>query len=374
MKKIKIIVYLLGFALLTYYSGVFMVEKIKAAEVTGWLWGGSEDATIGGRTCTYGVDATDPACKDGNETGVGWISMSRKNCDPDGDGIVEGGSSPGTKYLDCPGGQPITQSTSYGVVIPDDNTNVTGYAWSENLGWIDFNPAGPYPSTTPNYNYSVKRNGDYLEGWARIVSIPQAGTNAGGWQGWIKMRGSNYGVQISKMSNDQSTYAWSDELGWIDFKQAQLAGILKICRDSCNGGVMVSNGSTINMYIGDTRNLKACYNSSAACDNSSGDVTNVATWNETNTPKDVVSLSGTITKVVTANDDGDEGISVTYGSTINFNVHVYPPVDCYSCDTSDYSCDLIQRPVACQPEEYTNHGQCVSNCKAKPTKWQEVGN
>lgn len=230
MRKIKIIAYFLGFALLVCYSGVFIVDKINAAEVTGWLWGGSEDATIGGRTCTYGVDANDPACKDGNETGVGWISMSRKNCNPTGDGTTEGGAALNPNYPDCPDNQPVTRDANYGVIIPDANGNVTGYAWSENLGWISFKETDLIGCPTMPCN--ARKDGDYLYGWARIMGIVQAGTdpitgNSGGWQGWIKLKGTtqggqDYGVELDKMdgNKDTHTYAWSNELGWIDFGQA----------------------------------------------------------------------------------------------------------------------------------------------------------
>jgi hypothetical protein len=34
---------------------------------------------------------------------------------------------------------------------------MTGYAWSENIGWIDFAPSGPYPAT-PNYSGKIDLN------------------------------------------------------------------------------------------------------------------------------------------------------------------------------------------------------------------------
>lgn len=175
------------------------IVKIQAAGNTaGWLWGGSEETSDG--------------TINGNESGVGWISMS---------------------------------GTNYGVTIPTDNTAVTGYAWAnasdvpnssvsheENgLGWIQFDPA-PDNARYPGCGYpaapcnGVMRNDDNLEGWARFVSIKDAlaANNSGGWEGWIKMRGPNYGVQISKMlgvGSGSHTYAWSNELGAIDFGQAQ---------------------------------------------------------------------------------------------------------------------------------------------------------
>lgn len=101
------------------------------------------------------------------------------------------------------------------VTIPDSNGPVTGYAWSSNIGWIDFSPAGPYP-TTPNHG--VERIGSTLQGWARVVSIAEAFAdgNSGAWQGWIRFSSSyNGGVQLK--NGFFSGFAWSPELGWFEF-------------------------------------------------------------------------------------------------------------------------------------------------------------
>jgi len=56
-------------------------------------------------------------------------------------------------------------------VEADENDNVWGWAWSENIGWISFN-------------------------------------------------GVNYGVNIDPASGDFSGYAWSENIGWIKFDPA----------------------------------------------------------------------------------------------------------------------------------------------------------
>lgn len=170
---------------------------LAGSPITNWLWGGSD-------------------------TNFGWIQM---------DGHINGDAVNGA---------------SFGVRI--DNNSANGYAWSENLGWIDFNPqdhcvpspeipgSGQYqaascanPDVAPN-GISVGNN--ILSGWARIVGIAQESVNgnSGGWEGWIKMSDTEkgYGVDITKMdgkvppdpTDAGPTYAWSDELGWIDFGEA----------------------------------------------------------------------------------------------------------------------------------------------------------
>ncbi|HMN19727.1 MAG TPA: hypothetical protein PKA31_04015 [Candidatus Moranbacteria bacterium] len=167
-------------AVIVFVFGVATFIKASAAGNTlGWLWGGSESVSDG--------------TIDGNESGLGWISMSGAN---------------------------------YGVTIPSGDGPLGGYAWSENAGWIDFAPAGPYPQAP---NFAARRNGDILEGWARIVSIAQASAvgNSGGWQGWIKLsgtaqNGTSYGISINPVTRSLGGYAWSDELGAIDFSKASI--------------------------------------------------------------------------------------------------------------------------------------------------------
>jgi hypothetical protein len=190
----RIVITLAAFAVLSY--GAAVKGTHITPPISGWLWGGSTDDTLVGA----GGNAA---------TGLGWISTTSDNqpC---------GGANP-----DC-----------YGLTFPLNNADgpVTGYAWSSNVGWIDFQPSAPYPSCAGCPASGVVRSGNALSGWARIVSILDAknwlgsGTdNSGGWDGWVKMSGPSYGITIAPdtLSNGYSHrlegYAWSDEFGWIYF-------------------------------------------------------------------------------------------------------------------------------------------------------------
>ena len=106
-------------------------------------------------------------------------------------------------------------ATSYGVNIDSATGNFSGYAWSENIGWIWFAPAGPYPEA-PAYSARLDTVSNQVTGWARALA------NGGGWDGWIKMAGmatdgGSYGV--SRSGCDLTGFAWgSDVVGWIKFK------------------------------------------------------------------------------------------------------------------------------------------------------------
>ncbi|MDZ7611842.1 MAG: hypothetical protein U5L10_03705 [Candidatus Moranbacteria bacterium] len=246
--KIKIILSAVLVLLVAIVFQVELMKKIEAAEfLNGWIWGGSEEANDG--------------TIDGNETGVGWLSVNSKNCDSDLDGTTDqcgnNCDTDGDDVYDDP--CPIA---SYGVQIPAGDGDVTGYAWSSNLGWIDFNPQDhcgvdyQASSCTPDSgNAGVTRSGSQLLGWARIVGIAQesADGNSGGWDGWIKMSGTvddgagtQYGVDINSLNNDSEDlngdYAWSNELGYIDFEEIIPPDIPQF--KVCDGDTWTDNGVT----------------------------------------------------------------------------------------------------------------------------------
>ena len=140
---------------------------------------------------------------------IGWISFNNTN--------TEGG-------------------TSYGVNVLDDSGigKLSGYAWSENIGWISFNRADTVapPNNDVGAPYNVLAyidSNNKLQGWARALaacdSVPcttsGAGINTGGWDGWIrftKITAPAYSVAFNDASKTFEGFAWgSDVLGWISF-------------------------------------------------------------------------------------------------------------------------------------------------------------
>jgi hypothetical protein len=116
-------------------------------------------------------------------------------------------------------------SPAYGVNVAS-NGSISGYAWSEHIGWVSFNAAevGGCPSGTcaPQMN----RTTGQITGWARALSGGTA--NAGGWDGWVSLSGANYGITVTGCV--WSGYAWgSDVVGWVNFNG--------------NGGTVVGTGN-----------------------------------------------------------------------------------------------------------------------------------
>jgi hypothetical protein len=94
-------------------------------------------------------------------------------------------------------------SSAYGVTVGSGGT-LTGYAWSDNIGWINFgaNSCGAQATMTAGA----------LSGWA------QAPAATGGWDGCISLSGASpaYGVVLS--GTTFTGFGWgSDVVGWLSF-------------------------------------------------------------------------------------------------------------------------------------------------------------
>lgn len=199
-----------GMILLIVVFGLFFATNVFAQQsnVYGWAWAEN----------------------------IGWISFSAYNCDSNNDGVSDG--SP----LGCPpAGTPIP---SYGVNLDPDTGLLSGYAWAETIGWISFEseslqgcPLSPCEATV-----DTDCPGDQcsLSGWARACSVFQSNcsgslksnTERGGWDGWIRLHNSLYGVWVDPDTSHFHHYAWGGNdtngdwnrkavIGWISFNCAE---------------------------------------------------------------------------------------------------------------------------------------------------------
>ncbi|MCF7865689.1 MAG: hypothetical protein K9M11_04255 [Candidatus Pacebacteria bacterium] len=150
-------------------------------------------------------------------------------------------------------------------VILQGDGSLVGYAWSENVGWVQFGGLSGFPNTT--YGTNAKIAGGKLTGWARVVSgvAPKstAVDNRGGFDGWISLSGSNYGTTLT--GTKFGGYAWaSDVVGWVDF-----TGVVTIeQKNPCTGsyGTIIPDGSNFTFFspvVTDgtcTTEVKTCVN------------------------------------------------------------------------------------------------------------------
>ena len=143
---------------------------------------------------------------------------------------------------------------------------------------------------------------------------------------------------------------------------------LTICENSCNGGTAVN--SSLLLSRGDTKNLKACYNTNGDCV-SGGDVTSSATWSEDLT-NNTVSLSGSNPKVLSAdNRGGPEMISASYlSASDSVNVTVSCPNSYKVCNSSN-ACvlQLCTKSDCSCTDECSNNRDCSD---VNINTWKEV--
>lgn len=123
---------------------------------------------------------------------------------------------------------------TYGV-NEDSSGNLTGYAWSDSIGWIQFGGLSGFPTNSGSTESNATINNGVMHGWVRAcagtvnagdsqTSPTQVGdcdsmtSRTDGWDGWISLDGSNYGVSYNATDQQYEGWAWgSDVVGWINF-------------------------------------------------------------------------------------------------------------------------------------------------------------
>lgn len=84
-------------------------------------------------------------------------------------------------------------------------SQLTGYAWSENAGWISLNCSNDSSCGTVSYKVSNDGNG-VLSGYAWGENV-----------GWINFNPAYGGVTVDVSTGEFSGYAWGENTGWIVF-------------------------------------------------------------------------------------------------------------------------------------------------------------
>lgn len=160
--------------------------------------------------------------------GIGWISFNSENCDTNWNGIMDVGDIPPPQ---CPSlGTTIPQ---YGAHLDLGTFVLSGYAWSEHIGWITFDksvagipPAAPFDDNLQNYIARYNLTNGMIEGWARAASCPDTSCDANSQWGWIKMSNPvpkpapNFGAHYTSggTNNEFDGFAWGGSvMSWISF-------------------------------------------------------------------------------------------------------------------------------------------------------------
>jgi hypothetical protein len=175
---------------------------------------------------------------------IGWISFSAGNDhDP---------SRAGTQ----------NSPVDYAVTVDAATGALSGYAWSSNIGWVKFGGLSSFPSGGSGGNATLE-NGLRLKGWARACAGTATGScstmnsRTDGWDGWISLAGTTsdggtYGVTLD--DREFGGFAWGSEVvGWVDW-----TGVFSNSEvGACFGpnGEQILNGESRTYYgpkVGDT--------------------------------------------------------------------------------------------------------------------------
>jgi hypothetical protein len=152
------------FALAVAFASVCVilpsVTHAASMPISGWAWSAGTDA-VTGQSFPY----------------MGWISMS---------------------------------GSSYGVQEDTETGALSGYAWSPYFGYISFQ-AGDAAHPNPRVNKETGRVTGWIRSCAAFANKSGCGgaldPNAGGWDGWISLEGSNYSMTQDD-NCEWSGYAW----------------------------------------------------------------------------------------------------------------------------------------------------------------------
>lgn len=110
---------------------------------------------------------------------------------------------------------------------------LSGYAWSNNIGWIKFDGLSASEGVGGSDAKADISTGA-ISGWARACAGTQSAkdkcdnmvSRTDGWDGWVKFdTGKNNPVKIDFTTGDFSGYAWGSEVvGWISFNCSNTNG------------------------------------------------------------------------------------------------------------------------------------------------------
>ncbi|MFA6158742.1 MAG: hypothetical protein WC763_03940 [Candidatus Paceibacterota bacterium] len=167
---------------------------------------------------------------------IGWISFNSTN---DHNAGVAGVQPSAIDY-----GVNFATSTGY---LGGSGATLTGYAWSSNIGWIQFGGLSGFPTGPGTTADNAKISGSNLVGWAKALSAAGAG-----WDGWISLSGTSYGPTLSGSS--LTGYAWgSSVVGWVSFDVAGPTSGVKVSGglpaatlDAQVGGSSIANTAVTN--------------------------------------------------------------------------------------------------------------------------------
>ncbi len=253
---------------------------------------------------------------------IGWISFNSKNCDRDGDGKAD--AKPPAPAA-CPASG--TDVADYGVNI-DSSGNFTSpsYAWSENIGWVSFNSAdvAGCPSTpcAPHLNTAT----GVVSGWALACSGTNGGNCTGGsrsdgWDGWIHLAG-------RATDGPQTSYGVSvsgANLGGYAWGSDVVGWIHFFGVVQSNQPTLVIAPPSAEVQVGSSTQLLAFYDSDGTGPVGEIIVTASSTWSSDNSAKASVNNGGT-KGLVSGVSAGSANVTANYTDSLGNALSAVAPI------------------------------------------------
>ena len=230
-------------------------------------------------------------------------------------------------------------TTNYQVTFDDASGVLSGFAWSSSIGWINFAPnLSGAPDAAGFARVSNFGNGRVV-GWVRACSVFVSGcsgalksnTERGGWDGWIKLSGTNHvspdltgngGVTYDAAASAFKGFAWgSDVIGWLNFNQVTLTAPLSLPEADIK-----ANGvdGPINISSGASATLTWCGSPASPCANADSCSVSPGGFTGTSGTESTGSLTTSRTYTLTCtNVSGSTSDSVT----VNVGVNAPPVAD-----------------------------------------------
>jgi len=138
--------------------------------------------------------------------------------------------------------------SNYGVNIDANNGKLSGYAWSSNIGWISFNESdtGVPPSNNPCADDSciakatpsgnLGKSDVPIYGWARALNYGD------GWDGWVRFDHGQANEVYIDANGEFHGWAWGgDVIGWISFNCADASASYPFTCGSEGGDICQAN-------------------------------------------------------------------------------------------------------------------------------------
>lgn len=115
----------------------------------------------------------------------------------------------GTAEVVNTGNSLLFESNNSAVTVDTETGNLSGFVWSEDLGWIDFDNNSGANSAKINLETGVVSGLAYVVNTASIVDFTNFESN----------------VVVNLETGVFTGFAWSVELGWIDFSTVNTGGV-----------------------------------------------------------------------------------------------------------------------------------------------------